>query len=113
MEFKWTVAKMQVADGNLVAKVDLVVTAIDGEDSACIACTRNLTPENASIPYENLTEQQVLNWCFAPEIISCTDATGVTQSATRYLKDEGEARAATQLAHQIAQKQIEPALPWA
>jgi hypothetical protein len=34
MAFKWTVNKMQVAENNLVVRVDLTVTGTDGDLSA-------------------------------------------------------------------------------
>jgi len=113
MEYKWTVNKVQVAQDNLVIKVDLTVTAIDGDNTASAAYTRNLVRGNSFTPYGQLTEQQVLAWCFEPEITTWTDIAAVEQSSTRLIKDEGEAQVAGQIARQLAQKQSEPVLPWA
>jgi hypothetical protein len=115
MDFKWTIQKLQVAEDNLVVKVDLVVTAIDEDSklSASAAYVRQLTRGSSFIPYEQLTEQQVLDWCFEPEVITWTDRGDVEQSITKLLKDEGEAQVADQITRQLAQKQSEPALPWA
>jgi hypothetical protein len=113
MEYKWTINKVQVAQDNLIVKVDLIVTGIDGDNSASAAYSRNLVRGDSFIPFDQLTEQQVLDWCFSPEIITWTDIDNVEQSITKHLKDEGEAQVTGQIERQLAQKQSEPALPWA
>jgi hypothetical protein len=113
MKYKWIVSKVQVAENNLVVKVDLTVTGTDGDCSACAAYTRTLTRGDSFVPYEELTEQQVLDWCFAPEVITWTDKDNVEQSSIRLIKDEGETQVAGQIERQLAQKESEPALPWA
>ena len=112
MQFKWTVNKMQVASDNLVVKVELTVTGTDGDNSASVAYSRELVRGSSFIPYEQLTEQQVLEWCFEPVAINWTDIDNVPQVSFRHIKDEGEAQVTGQIASQLAQKQIEPALPW-
>ena len=107
--FTWSVNKVQVAENNLIVQVDLTVT--DGEFSA--AYTKDLLRGDTFIPYEQLTEQQVLNWCFDPEVITATDMDGNVTTTTRLLKDEGEAQIADQIDRQTIQKLLEPALPWA
>jgi hypothetical protein len=111
--YTWTIDKLQVAEGNLIVKVDLTVTGFSGDLSASAAYTRTLTRGDSFIPYEQLTEQQVLEWCFAPETITWTDVDNVEQSTIKHLKDEGEAQVAGQIERQLAQKAAEPALPWA
>tara|TARA_R110000868_G_scaffold354063_3_gene615353 strand:+ start:42 stop:371 length:330 start_codon:yes stop_codon:yes gene_type:complete len=108
MEYKWTVNKVTVAENNLVVKVDLTVTGTDGDNSASAAYSRSLVRGDSFVPYEQLTEQQVIDWCFKPEVIVSDE-----QSSTRLIKDEGEAQVAGQIARQLAQKTSEPALPWA
>jgi hypothetical protein len=108
MEFNWTINKVQVAENNLVIKVDLTVT--NGEFSA--SYTRNLTRSETFTAYEQLTEQQVLDWCFAPEVITWVDQDDVEQSTVRLLKDEGEAQIAGQIERHLEQQATEPALPW-
>jgi hypothetical protein len=68
MDYKWAVNKVQVAENNLIVKVDLTVTGTDGKNSASAAYSRNLTRGDTFIPYEQLTEKQVLDWCFEPEV---------------------------------------------
>lgn len=111
--YTWTIDKLQVAESNLVVKVDLTVTGVNGDLSASAAYTRTLTRGDSFVPYEQLTEQQVLDWCFAPETIIWTDVDNVEQSTIKHLKDEGEAQVAGQIDRQSAQKALEPALPWA
>ena len=112
MECKWSVNKVTVAEDNLVVKVDLTVTAIDGNNTASAAYTRTLTRGDSFIPYDQLTEDQVLAWCFEPEITIWIDFNDVEQTSTRLIKDEGGAQVAGQIARQLAQKAAEPALPW-
>jgi len=112
MDFKWTINKLTVAEENLVVKVDLTLAGTDGENSASIAYSRDLVRGDAFIPYEQLTEQQVLDWCFEPIVITWTDKDDVEKSITRFMKNEGEAQVAGQIALELAQKAAEPALPW-
>lgn len=112
MEFKWSINKVQVAEDNLVVKVDLTVTAIDGDNTASAAYFRDLIRGNQPVPYAQLTEQQVLAWCFDPIVTTWTDKDKKPQSSTRLIKDEGEAQVAGQIARQLAQKAAEPTLPW-
>ena len=112
MNFKWTVNKVQVDQDNLVVNVDLTVTGTDGANSASAVYSRNLVRGNSFIPFDQLTEQQVLDWCFAPEVTTLTDMDNVEQTSIRLIKNEGEAQVTNQIERQLAQKQIEPALPW-
>ena len=104
---------IKVDENNLVVKVDLMVTGINGNNSASAAYTRNLVRSETFIPYEQLTEQQILDWCFAPENVTWTNSSNVEQSTVKYLKDEGEAQVADQIQRQLDQAKNEPALPWA
>ena len=113
ISYTWSVDKLQVTENNLVVKVDLTVKGVDGDSSASAAYTRTLTRGDGFVPYEQLTEQQVLDWCFAPEVITWTDKDNVEQSITKHLKDEGEAQVTGQIQRQLTKKATEPALPWA
>jgi hypothetical protein len=107
--FNWSIDKVQVTENNLITKVDLTVT--NGEFSA--SYTKDLVHGATFIPYDQLTEQQVLAWCFEPEILTFTDMDGNVTTSTKLLKDEGEAQIANQIERQLTQKATEPALPWA
>lgn len=113
MEYKWTVNKVQVAEDNLIVTVDLTVTGNDGDNTAAAAYSRSLVRGDTFTPYDQLTEQQVLDWCFAPQVITLRGKLGEEQTVTKLLKNDGEAQVADQIARKLAQKQSEPALPWA
>lgn len=113
MDFKWSVNKVIVAEDNLVVKVDLTVTATDGDNTASASYIRSLVRGDSFIPYNQLTEQQVLDWCFEPVVTTWTNFDEVELSRTQLIKEEGEAQVAEQIARQLAQKAAEPALPWA
>jgi hypothetical protein len=113
MEYKWTINKVQVAEDNLIVKVDLTVTGTDGNNTASAAYVRELVRGDSFTPYEQLTEQQVLDWCFEPETLILPDLMGDVTTIVKHLKDEGEAQVSDQIARQLAQKAAEPALPWA
>ncbi len=102
--YKWIIHKLQVAEDNLVVKVDFTVTGTDGDNTASAAYSRNLIRGDSFISFDQLTEQQVLDWCFAPEVATWTDIDGNEQSSTRLIKDEGEAQVAGQIARQLTQK---------
>lgn len=112
MQFKWKVEKVQVAKDNLITIVDLIVTAVDGDNTASAAYTCNLEKSSKTVPFDQLTEQQVIDWCFKPIIVTWTDMDNKPQSFTRLIQVEGEEQVAGQIARQLAKKAAEPALPW-
>lgn len=112
--YKWLVEKVvTTGDTNVVTQVYWRCTANSNKLSASCAGIRELVLGDTFVPYDQLTEQQVLDWCFAPQVITWTDFEGNAQSTTKLLKDEAEAQVASQIARQLAKKQSEPALPWA
>jgi ribosome-binding factor A len=113
LTFKWTINKVQVAEDNLIVKVELTVIGKDGETSSSAECVRSLIRGNTFVPFNQLTEQQVLGWCFEPEVIVWDDADGNSQSGVKLLKDQAESQVADQIARQLAKKIAEPTLPWA
>jgi hypothetical protein len=112
ISYKWSVDTLQVAEDNLVVKVEWRVTATQDELKASASGFKSLARGDSFIPYEQLTEQQVLDWCFEPETITHTDREGNVTTTFSLLKDEGEALVASHIALQLAKKQSEPALPW-
>ena len=112
MDFKWLVNKLTVAEDNIVIRVDMTVTAIDGDNTASAVYFRDLVRGDKPVPYAQLTEQQVLGWCFEPIVTTWTDMNKKAQSSTRLIKDDGESQVAGQIARQLAQKAAEPSLPW-
>jgi hypothetical protein len=102
--FNWSISKMQVIPEqdnrtNVVVKADWLVRAVDKDNNAAsfASGTCNFSLGGTFTPFEELTEQQVLNWCFALE----------------NFKINTEAQVTEQIARQLTQKQLEPTLPWA
>ena len=112
MEFVWSVKKLTVAQDNLVIQVELSVTATDGDNIASALLFRDLVRGDTFTPYDQLTEQQVLGWCFEPIVSAVLDENNAQTIFTRLIKNEGEAQVAGQITCQLAQKAAEPALPW-
>jgi hypothetical protein len=105
--YKWTINKLQVAEDNLVIKVDWIATATQDDLTASATGARKLVRGDSFIPYEQLTEQQVLDWCFESET-----AMAEIEPTVKNLKQDVETYLTNQIAYQLAQKSIEPALPW-
>ena len=97
MVYQWLIEKVTVTAGNIVTHVYWRCNGIDSTNIVYFAGVCELVIGDTSIPYDQLTEQQVLNWCFAVE----------------NFKTDVETQIAAQIASQIAQKAVEPALPWA
>jgi hypothetical protein len=106
MTIKWTIEKVKVTgDQNLVTHV--YWRCEDGQ-AAC-AGVRELVLGDTFTAYDQLTEQQVLGWVFAPKVIELKDANGdVVETVTHNIKAEAEAEVAALL----AQQNVAPALPW-
>ena len=104
--YKWTIERLlTTGTTNVVTHVYWFCSGTNGELTAACAGIRQLTLGDSFTAYDQLTEQQVLDWCFAPEVTTLDDSTTIT----KHLKDESEA----QIAGQINRIKIEPALPWA
>jgi hypothetical protein len=98
----WTITAMDCSTTE--TNPDTVITAhwtcsgTDGTYSASVYSTCSFSPpEGTFTPYADLTQEQVLGWCWA---------NGVDQTAT-------EAAVEQQLANQINPPVVTPALPWA
>jgi len=98
----WIIERLLVkpTEGSLT---DVVITAdwrCNGVDQAftgtCYGSCSFAPPTGSFTPYEDLTQQQVLDWCFA---------NGVDKSAI-------EANVSLQIANQINPPVIAPPLPW-
>ena len=83
-----------VADG-FITTAHWQATAVDGDYTASIYSTCSFAPATPAIPYNSVTEQEVLSWCWAG---------GVDKSAT-------EAALAANIALQKAPV-VESGLPW-
>ena len=112
--YTWNIEKLQVANDGLVVKAHWLLLAKDEENNLTAAASgiRTLVQGNSFTAYSQLTEQQVLDWCFESESITWTTVNGDEETITKHLKDDGEAQVTGQIERQLAQKQSEPALPW-
>jgi len=98
----WKIEALDVkpTEGDLT---DVVITAHwrangeqDGQSTSVYGTCSFSQPGDPFVPYSDLTEQQVLNWCWT---------SGVDKDAT-------EAAVQTQLDNLINPPVISPALPW-
>jgi hypothetical protein len=98
----WIIERLLVkpTEGSLT---DVVITADwrcngsqDQYSGTCYGSASFAPPTGSFTPYEDLTEQQVLNWCYS---------NGVDQAAI-------EANVSAQIADQINPPVIAPPLPW-
>jgi hypothetical protein len=102
MNISWIIERLLVkpTEGTLT---DVVITADwrcngsqDQYSGTCYGSASFAPPTEAFTPYPDLTEQQVLGWCYA---------NGVDQAAI-------EANVSAQIADQINPPVIAPPLPW-
>jgi hypothetical protein len=102
MTILWIIERLLVkpTEGTLT---DVVITADwrcngsqDNYSGTCYGSTSFAPPSGSFTPYDQLTEQQVLDWCFA---------NGVDQAAI-------EANVSLQINDQINPPIIAPPLPW-
>lgn len=100
--FNWKIISVDVApvlDGyqNVVVTARWVCQATqDGKSGAAIGATAFSAPGNPFIPYQDLTEQEVLGFCWA---------NGLDRDAT-------EAKAQADLDSVLAAAVVSPELPW-
>ena len=120
ISFKWSVSKLRVIPqqgekSNVVSVVEWFVQGTDDVNliTASASGIRSFVLGDTFTPFDQLTEQQVLDWCFEPEKITWIDRDEVEQSIIKHLKNEGETQVTGQIKRQLAQKQFEPTLPWA
>lgn len=97
MEITWKITQCDslTADG-YITTAHWTATAVDGDYTASIYSTCSFGEGTPSIPYASVTEQEVLNWCWA---------NGVDKDAT-------EAALAAQI--ELQKNPVEQTgLPWA
>ena len=66
MTTQWTITQTDylVANG-FITTAHWTATATDGDYTASAYSTCSFAPATPSIPYDSVTEQEVLNWCWA------------------------------------------------
>jgi hypothetical protein len=62
--WKITQCDSLTSDG-FITTAHWTATAVDGDYSASIYSTCSWTPGTPTVPYNQVTEQEVLNWCWA------------------------------------------------
>lgn len=97
MTTTWTITNVEslTSDG-YITTAHWTASAVDGDFTTSIYSTCSFGEGSPSIPYASVTEQEVLNWCWA---------NGVDKAAT-------EAALAVQIEAQKAPK-VASGLPWA
>lgn len=66
MEITWKVTQCdRLTSDGFITTAHWTAFAVDGEYSASIYSTCSWAPGTPSVPYENVTEQEVLDWCWA------------------------------------------------
>jgi hypothetical protein len=117
--FNWSISNIQVIPAqddktNIITQVEWLVKAVDKVNKAALSVSgsRSFKVGGSFVPYEQLTEAQVLEWCFEPETVVLKDSEGNDVTTVRNLKTEAEAQVTDQIRSQLAQKAAEPALPW-
>jgi len=65
MQITWSISNLdrRTSDG-FVTTAHWTASAVDGEHSASIYATCGWSEGSPSVPYDNLTEQAVLEWCW-------------------------------------------------
>jgi len=97
MEITWKVTQCdRLTSDGFITTAHWTASAVDGEYSASIYSTCSWAPGTPSIPYVQVTEQEVLNWCWS---------SGVDKDAT-------EAALAENIALQ-KNPVVETGVPWA
>ena len=121
ISYNWTIHKLQVlpkhesGTTNVVTQVHWICIATDNDSniSATSSAIKELTLGSSFVPYADLTEQQILNWCFAEQVIEIKDSNGdVQETFTVNLKQDVETQLADQIKYKIEQSAFEPTLPW-
>lgn len=117
--FKWSIQKLRVIPQqdektNVVIQADWLCVALNDEKivQAAASGIKSFTLDDSFIPFDQLTEEQVLEWCYALETITETDREGNVTTTVKNLKTDAEAQVTGQIERQLAQKAAEPALPW-
>ena len=97
MNITWTITQCDsLSSDGFITTAHWTASAVDGEYSASIYSTCSWQPGTSTIPYNQVTQQEVLDWCWA---------SGVDKDATE-----------AALAQQIELQKNPPVvsgLPWA
>lgn len=121
--FHWSVIKLNVNPAlngktNVVVSVEWLCQAIDEISGIAVESVGVFVPSSLSetfTEYAQLTETQILEWCFATQTLIYTDPQTnlVINTVTINLKPETETELTSKLQIQLAIAATAPALPWA
>jgi len=65
MQTTWKITQCdRLTSDNFITTAHWTATAVDGQYSASIYATCSWQPGTPTIPYAQVTEQEVLNWCW-------------------------------------------------
>jgi hypothetical protein len=120
ISFKWSITKLKVTPElvgkiNVVVSADWFVQAIDNANQMSAAAAGNckFVLGDSFTDYDQLTEEQVLNWCFAPKTLRLVDQSdGIEKEVITHFKEDNEAQVAKKIELHLVKKQAEPYLPW-
>jgi len=66
MTITWTITQCdRLTSDNFITTAHWTATAVDGDYSASIYATCSWAAGTPTVPYANVTEQNVLDWCWA------------------------------------------------
>lgn len=66
MNITWTITQCdRLTSDDFIATAHWTATAVDGDYTASIYATCSWQPGTPTIPYAQVTEQEVLEWCWA------------------------------------------------
>ena len=66
MSITWTISQTDYnTDDKFIFCAHWTATAVDGDYTASVYSTCSFEPATPSIPYNSVTEAEVLNWCWA------------------------------------------------
>jgi hypothetical protein len=67
--YNWQIVKTNyLIDTGLITTAHWIVSAVDGDYSAYIYGTCEFANGTLSVSYTNVTEEMVLNWCWANDV---------------------------------------------
>lgn len=66
MNITWTITQCdRLTSDNFITTAHWTATAVDGDYTASIYSTCSWAPGTPTIPYAEVTQQEVLDWCWA------------------------------------------------
>jgi hypothetical protein len=66
MNITWTITQCdRLTSDNFITTAHWTAAAVDGDHSASVYSTCSWAPGTPTVPYANVTQQNVLDWCWA------------------------------------------------